>query len=326
MIVNYVIALPSPEPIEEPCGCFEVGDGKLSVAMLKDAWPFEGPFHFRAKYSTPDGGFVWLDLPGDESIIPGSAEGQCWVRALPLFDVMQPAQGDASDFELLPQQYEALRSQRVRGSEPWSAERYPIRFDAGAAAEPAFGGTPRARVASSGAGATMVGHGDREEDGASAAEGDASAWDSVADVTDNRDYSDRGGGAPQPSAAAVGGAKVGSVLKGFMKAAAKASEKASALVEKAAAAAEKAVDKAVDTVEAATAKSGGGGGSSSSSSGGAKGFLSSLSKGIGAAVAGATAAASQAGAAVSASSSAAAAGGDSNVGTARGHEMLEEED
>lgn len=321
--VHYTIALPSTEPTVEPSGVFEVDvDGKLTVGSLRESWPFEGPFHFRARVATPDGSYVFLDLPSsDASVVPPLGDVYV-IRALPLFDVAQPASAhDATDFELLPAQYDALvrRRNAVRGDEPFSIERNPIRFAAGD--DTSHATSPRS--APGGAAATPP------------AANDDGVWDAQQDFTDSdAQPSHRGGGvvvgtssyASGGSSSASGSSAPSQLLRGLGKLAAKAQEKAAAALEKAAAAADKAMDSVEATAKKSTA-SGTGGGSTG------KSMFGAISKGLGAAIGSATAAAAAASASVqgavasaSAHANNAAAPADRDVGHPAGHVTLDEED
>ena len=102
MLVRYTVPLPGDSI---PCeGLFELDvEGKLTVRILREAWPYEGLFHFRAHVPTADG-YVYLDLVTDEAAVPVLPDGTAWVRALPLFHV-----GSATDegaFDMTPEQYE----------------------------------------------------------------------------------------------------------------------------------------------------------------------------------------------------------------------------
>lgn len=144
MFVQYTVQVPPAllvdgdplEPFDEEqhVGSLSIAlpDGeRLTVARLKEHWPFEGPFHFRARITpaTEPENFVWMDLINDAAFVP-LAEGVATIKALPLFDLPNPnAQSTSNcDFTWTPAQYSAwvLKRSAQQGDEPFSLVKYPM--------------------------------------------------------------------------------------------------------------------------------------------------------------------------------------------------------
>mmetsp|Transcript_31725 Transcript_31725/g.106889 ORF Transcript_31725/g.106889 Transcript_31725/m.106889 type:complete len:154 (+) Transcript_31725:215-676(+) len=97
MSVSLTVSLQGPEDMEE-CGdacalAVLCTDGQnITLRSIREAFPFQGAFHFRLKTMVPgEARHVWLDLVEEDACICVDEFGCVELRALPLFE------GDADE-------------------------------------------------------------------------------------------------------------------------------------------------------------------------------------------------------------------------------------
>jgi len=116
-VVRYTV-MSRPVPLS---GTFSVRvaaeptkDGKWRAPLrawhVRESFPYEGEFFFRAKFYPKDHGdrFVWMDMTGDGSLVPRLGTRLVEVKATPLWDT-EPADADAEDFPHEPEAWDAGR-------------------------------------------------------------------------------------------------------------------------------------------------------------------------------------------------------------------------
>eukprot|EP01138_Halocafeteria_seosinensis_P005864 gb/GECG01005994.1/.p1 GENE.gb/GECG01005994.1/~~gb/GECG01005994.1/.p1 ORF type:complete len:458 (+),score=61.15 gb/GECG01005994.1/:1-1374(+) len=133
VVVQYIIQLPNQGTTreEEIDGCFQVPgrrpkttkpdankqqqaspppQGRITLKDLKDNFPFEGQFHFRARiYTQKQKQLVWLDLCRDGETVPLSGENHALIKVLPLYEVEDDSQGNVESFPYTPEEWKAAR-------------------------------------------------------------------------------------------------------------------------------------------------------------------------------------------------------------------------
>ncbi len=109
-IMYSVVTRDCSEPLVE--GSLEVtaNPGAVCLRDLIQAWPYEGQFHFRGQVATKaQKALMWLDLTDGDSKLP-SVESTISIRAVPMFDLAEPAAEDEQVFDLSPAQWQQCLS------------------------------------------------------------------------------------------------------------------------------------------------------------------------------------------------------------------------
>lgn len=131
MQIVYSVALPSSELVlDEPEveGSFEVqlppNQARPALSDVKNAWPFEGTFHFRCKVQPKNEPFVWFDLVND-SVFLHVSDGVATVRALPLSHIDGTA---CTPFEDESQQLDSDQVANLMAAKrgPMSIQQFPL--------------------------------------------------------------------------------------------------------------------------------------------------------------------------------------------------------